>query len=506
MTTFTPQSLQRWRANPTAFVEEVLIDPATNQPFVLLPAEREFLRHCFKTGANGKLLYPELLYAAPKKSGKTTFAAIIVITIVTLFGESYPEAIICANDYEQSVGRVWTMCKRIIEHSPLLNADAKITNGKIIVAGAQILAIASEYAGAAGADPCITVFDEPWAITTESGQRLFDKSIPPPTRKFACRLCVSYAGFSGESVLLEPLYKRGLELPLIGKDLYGGSGMLMFWTHNVVASWQDQQFLDDARRQLRPNQYLRMIENRWVSSESIFLPPSSWDRDIDPCLKPVVVDHTLPVWVGVDASVKHDSTALAAVTFDAEVQQVRLVAHRVFQPSPDNPLDFETCIENTLLDWQRRFYIRGVLYDPFQMASTAARMLRAQIPIEEFPQTVPNLTSMAQNLYELVVGQNLRVYEDAPMRLAISRAVGVETSRGWRIDKTKQSHKIDIVIALGMAAYAAVRAQTENPELDYSGWNDATDRDDPDGIKSFQAARYWNYVQSFNPANRRRWS
>ena len=88
MTTFTPQSLQRWRANPTAFVEEVLIDPATNQPFVLLPAEREFLRHCFKTGANGKLLYPELLYAAPKKSGKTTFAAIIVITIVTLFGES----------------------------------------------------------------------------------------------------------------------------------------------------------------------------------------------------------------------------------------------------------------------------------------------------------------------------------------------------------------------------------------------------------------------------------
>jgi phage terminase large subunit-like protein len=41
------------------------------------------------------------------------------------------------------------------------------------------------------------------------------------------------------------------------------------------------------------------------------------------------------------------------------------------------------------------------------------------------------------------------------MRLSIQRAVAVETARGWRIAKEKASHKIDVVVALGMAALGA---------------------------------------------------
>jgi phage terminase large subunit-like protein len=499
MTSFTPQALRRWRENPTAFVEEVLVDPATDQPFILLPAEREFLQHCFKTGPNGRLLYPELLYSCPKKSGKTTFAAIIVITIITLYGGAYPEAVVAANDYEQSVGRVWTMVKRIVEHSPLLNADAKITQGRITVAGAVVLAIASDYAGAAGAEPCITVFDEPWAIFSERGQRLFDESIPPPTRKIACRLCVSYAGFSSESVVLEVLYRRGIEQPLIGKDLYAGDGMLMFWTHDVVAPWQDQQFLDDSRRQLRPNQYLRMIENRWVTSEQTFIDMAVWDRCTDSQLSSIVVNHALPVYIGIDASVSHDATALVAVTFDVDTQRVRLVNHRIFNPSPDRPLDFEEAIEGTIHDWNRRYFIQKVLFDPYQMMATSQRLQRAGLPIEAFPQTVPNITAASQNLFELIQGANLHCYVDPALRLAVSRAVAVESGRGWKISKERQSHRIDAVVALGMAAWAAIQAQTVSPELDYSVCNDETDLPNSEQIAEFQAARMLNYVYSFRP-------
>ena len=105
------------------------------------------------------------------------------------------------------------------------------------------------------------------------------------------------------------------------------------------------------------------------------------------------------------------------MTFDAKTQQVRLIAHKIFQPSPNCPLDFEQAIEGTLLDLKKRFYIKRILYDPWQMAATAQRMLRAQLPIEEFPQTQPNLTAASQNLYELIQGQNLHVYADGgPMR------------------------------------------------------------------------------------------
>jgi hypothetical protein len=60
------------------FIERVLIDPATGKPFVLLDAERWFLKFAFTLDADGRLMFPELIYGAIKKSGKTTFAAVIV--------------------------------------------------------------------------------------------------------------------------------------------------------------------------------------------------------------------------------------------------------------------------------------------------------------------------------------------------------------------------------------------------------------------------------------------
>ena len=97
------------------------------------------------------------------------------------------------------------------------------------------------------------------------------------------------------------------------------------------------------------------------------------------------------------------------------------------------------------------------------MLASAQRLRREGVPIEGFPQSAPNLTEASQNLYELIKGRNFVAYPDAAVRLAVSRAVAVESPRGWRIAKDKQSHKIDVVVALGMAALAAVRAQSDSP-------------------------------------------
>ena len=67
------------------------------------------------------------------------------------------------------------------------------------------------------------------------------------------------------------------------------------------------------------------------------------------------------------------------------------------------------------------------------------------------------LTAMSSNLYDLIKGRNIVTYPDEDIRLAVSRAVAVENPRGWRIAKTKASHKIDVVIALAMACLAFVK-------------------------------------------------
>jgi phage terminase large subunit-like protein len=151
--------------------------------------------------------------------------------------------------------------------------------------------------------------------------------------------------------------------------------------------------------------------------------------------------------------------------------KVRLATHRVFQPSEDEPLDFEATVEGTLLDLHKRFWLRKVLFDPWQMQATAQRLTRARVALEEFPQSPGNLTTASQNLFELIEGQNLVAYPDAAIRLAISRAIALETPRGWRIAEEKQAHKIDVVVALAMAAYAAVKGESEYTYItDYSRW------------------------------------
>ena len=91
------------------------------------------------------------------------------------------------------------------------------------------------------------------------------------------------------------------------------------------------------------------------------------------------------------------------------------------------------------------------------MQASAQRLRTAGVNMVEFPQSMPNLTSASQNLFELIKAQNLVAYPDADLRLAVQRSVAVENPRGWRIAKEKSSHKIDVVVALAQAALAAVQ-------------------------------------------------
>jgi len=198
-----------------------------------------------------------------------------VIYVVVVLGGRYAEGYCLANDLEQSTGRVFQAIARIVQASPLLRAEAKITQSRIEFAstGATITALASDYAGAAGANPTMVCFDELWGYTSERSRRLWDEMVPVPTRKVSVRLTTTYAGFEGESDLLETLYKRGLQGEEIAPSLFRQRGLLMFWSHEPVAPWQTAAWVEQMRSQLRPNAFLRMIENRFVTIESSFVDP-----------------------------------------------------------------------------------------------------------------------------------------------------------------------------------------------------------------------------------------
>jgi phage terminase large subunit-like protein len=114
------------------------------------------------------------------------------------------------------------------------------------------------------------------------------------------------------------------------------------------------------------------------------------------------------------------------------------------------------------------------------MIASAQRLARQGVRMEEFPQSPPRLTEASQNLYELLQGRTLALYPSADIRLAMSRAIAIETSRGWRIAKERQHHKIDVVVALAMSALASVRSVGEmDYDFEYRGFQPDADQREP---------------------------
>ena len=108
-----------------------------------------------------------------------------------------------------------------------------------------------------------------------------------------------------------------MALPEVGPSLHAGDGMLFAWHREPIASWQTEAWLAEMRRSLRPAAFARMIQNEFVSAESQFVDMSAWDACVQPTLTPTL--ERLPVYVGIDASTKRDSTALVAVSFDKKI-------------------------------------------------------------------------------------------------------------------------------------------------------------------------------------------
>ena len=70
--------------------------------------------------------------------------------------------------------------------------------------------------------------------------------------------------------------------------------------------------------------------------------------------------------------------------------------------------------------------------------ASSNELAKAHVPIEEYPQSIPNLTAATSNLFDLIQSRGIALYPDAAMRLAVSHAIIAESSRGWRLDKLKQ--------------------------------------------------------------------
>ena len=450
-------TLHGYRQDPVAFIDRFVRRDEKGEAWTLSPHQRSVLRLALSFDTAGRLLLRLLLWSEMKKSGKTFVAALVVLWWG--FTRAHSEIIVAANDLEQSTGRVFKTVVALLEQNADLKRSGRIKAQSIALTnGTTIRAIASDYRGEAGSRHSLAVFDELWGYDSERAQRLFEELTPPPTEPDAWLLIVTTAGFSGESHLLERLYERGLAGTRLDEELeiYRADDLVMFWSHTPRQPWQTPEYYEQQRRLLRPSTYLRLHENRWAVAHSAFITPELWDACVDTDLHPALKgDQLPPLIVGVDAATKHDTAAVVAVTWVDDT--LRLVTHRIWTPSPSEPLDLEATIERYLRELWQRFPVARIVIDPWQMVRSITTLRSAGLPVEELPQTTATTTAMGQTLFEVLSGRRVMLYQADDLRTQALNTVAIETPRGWRIAKEKASRKIDAISALAMACFTAVQ-------------------------------------------------
>jgi len=440
------------------FAEEQFYIPETRSPIILENWQKEEI---FEPLFYGDRAYTMALLGETKKSGKSTLAALVAEWFL-FCGENYSEIYLLARDKDQASWVVFSKLVKAIEMNHHALIRCKITKDAIEVPSkGSVLRCLPTDVSCAGLNPNLVVWDELWSYEYESMQRVFEELTTVPTRKNPLSLIVTYAGYDDESLLYR-LYKKGMELEKNPDPTF-----FFYWEgENKIPinrmPWQTEKYLKQQEGRLRKNTYLRLHENKWVSNITQFIDIDKFDQCVNEKLTPLLPDKKIKIWVGIDASVKGDSTAVVAVT--RRKNKIILANYKKWQPSKEYPIDLEETVEKYLIELSRAFNLQLALYDPYQLHRSAVTLKKKGLFMKELPQTVGNTIDFSQNFYDLIEFGNIEFYPSPEIRRHIKSCKAKEMERGYRIIKEKHSEKIDIAIAGAMAALGAVRSFANEQE------------------------------------------
>ena len=436
-----------------------------NHPIRLLDWQKQQLREVFPPERGGRPVVRNYLDSTPKKTGKSTKAGLVCAFMAAT--EPNAEIYVCAADRDQARDRIFRSVRYAVEHGPLGDFATAYRDRIEFSNGAEIRAFPMDYRGAAGGSPLVVAFDELHTYGWESHRRLWDEFLIPPTLEYGIRWVSSYAGYTGESLLLRDVWDRVEAGELVQEwpaeyhnDAAGWWGMILQgerayelvpWTQGE----RGRRYLAEARDSERPLSYKRLFRNEWVSPESEFIPAAVYDRAVSDEAYPLYPGDERKVWVGVDAGIKHDATALVGCTWNDERKRPELCYLRVWHPERmhqyEAGIDLTETVGAELLRLHQRYKLQAVGYDPYQMASVSVMLQRAGVEVREIPQGAQR-TACDQALFDAFMSGRLALYDEPQLRAAVQVATSKETERGLRLHKAEGD---DAVVALSMATWLA---------------------------------------------------
>lgn len=447
--------------------------PELNGPMWLAPYQIEAIDKATSKDKDGFFNYSLIVWMDIKKSIKSCIAAAIALRMA--FMNDWASIKVVANKAEQAASRSYYYITRSLKLNPITAAmiedcSIKINNYTInfFFNNSTIKAIPLNPEGEAGGDDTAIIWTEAWAARSKAAQTMFTEMVIPPA-KFGkgFKWLESYAGFVGDSPILEPLYQNNVkeEYRIPNTEMYSNQRTFALCNHTPKLPWQTKEYYQQQATELTESEFNRVHRNQWVSSQNSFIPYQWWEscKENLPELTPNEI-----MILGVDAAISGDCFAIVGVTKhpkDKNKLAVRTV--KIWKPtngqsiifSHPDPKQNELLPDGYIINLCKKYKVKMIVYDPTQLYNLATdhNLARKSSFWKEFNQGKPRLESDS-NLYHLIRENKISHPNFAELNEHIKNAdCQSEDDSKMRIVKRSDSKKIDSVIALSMASFTAMK-------------------------------------------------
>lgn len=449
--------------DPVLWIEENFYIPELKGPMKLMPYQKAALYEATRKDEKGNFIYSTVVWSDIKKSIKSCIAA--AVALWRGFAIDWGSIILVANDLKQADSRVGFYMRRAIELNPRMKALCTMRNFMVKLPNrTTIEAVSIDPTGEAGSNADMVVFSELWGAHQEAQKRMWTETTLPPN-KFgrSQRWVETYAGYSGESPLLEQLYEVGLmqgrqlDVGIPGLELYANDAArtLVLWNTTPRCYWQTPEYYAQETAALPPNEFLRVHRNQWVTSLDTFVPMEWWDACLANEDHPMVSLRPEEQLVfGIDAAVSNDCFAIVGVSRRDTTVTVRYC--QIWYPPPGGKIDF-TKPEAEIRRLAEKYNVVEWAYDEYQLHDMAKRLGREGMGwFRPFSQARERLVG-DKNLQDLIRERRIVHDGDSKLREHIQNSNAKLEGDKLRIVKRSELMKIDAAVALSMASAEAVR-------------------------------------------------
>lgn len=435
------------------WIEQNFYIPETpDHRFTLAPYQKRALAEAMRKDANGNYVYNTVVWSCIKKSLKSCIAA--ALALYHAYARDWSTIYVIANDLKQADSRVAYYIRRCIELNPRMRAECKINRYLVELPNhSKIEAIPIDPSGEAGSNADFLIFSELWGWRHESALRMWtEMTLSPMKFGKSQRWVETYAGFVGESVILESLYDTVVkEENCIDGDteLYASGSILTLWNTRPKHEWQTDAYYQSEAAILTPSEFDRVHRNKFSASSESFVQKEWWDA----CKGDLPdMGRFVPMVIGIDAAISGDTFAIVGVS---RVQGITYVRYcNVWKPPKDGKIDFNEP-RTELERLAREYNLECACFDSYQLYYFSSLIMENGIVyMREFPQGGKRLES-DRALYDIIRERKIMHTGDETLTEHVMNANKEVTGddRKMRIVKRGERMHIDAAVALSMAAY-----------------------------------------------------